>query len=763
MAEDVLTMRARLLDEASGALAQLRRNLQETGKGPDLAKPRKEFAELQEKVKGLAGELSGGLIPAFGKFSASTAGVVLGAGAVTAALYGLGRQLSDFANKRADLKFAAQDMGVTIAQLKAFERAAAEVRIDPGSAQQALQTFTKNAEDFKLRIGALREELHSLGAGDVVEAIGRAATPIDALRIAFERVQELQRRNPVLAQRFAESMFGTAAVARLNWEEFQKFNQALASSGKFSAEAIQQSEAFRLQWEKLERTLGGLRDRTLTSLFPAFTKGMEGINAIVTKIGDALSSALQRLDDARRKQEELRKQGGEQPPSPYPPSLFERFLGIPGFTLRPRVQNQSFGGGTGGLLHPAAFGGLSRVGGARDDVEEPIYSAVRRALRDWSQSFALGGAGGGGGGGGGAMLASFGGSAGAAGSRIGGWQRFGGGGYTNLGPSGPGSAPSGGGGAGDTRGDRNNNPGNLKFGPLAQAFGATHADDRGFAVFPNRLSGEQAQEVLVKSDRYKGLTLQQFGQKYAEGSRDWIGTVGRELGIGPGDVVNNQDPRLSGAIRKAEGTARLGPASVGGIDPHRMDPMAPAGAGITREPLAEVRTSRGRTFKVAAWARENFQRFVDNYEKAGGDLGPDTGTLGTRPGNRSYHPLGRAIDINQIGYGIRSRRGGTLPREVEDRLAEDAGLWPGSRFNDAGHFEARNRALVEAKQAQWARERMNAAIGGQQQVKAEGTVNVNVTAPSGTKVDANSDGLFQSTRVQRYRQMPETGLDGGAQ
>ena len=38
-------------------------------------------------------------------------------------------------------------------------------------------------------------------------------------------------------------------------------------------------------------------------------------------------------------------------------------------------------------------------------------------------------------------------------------------------------------------------------------------------------------------------------------------------------------------------------------------------------------------------------------------------------------------------------------------------MWPGSRFGDQGHFEARNRALVEAKQAEWERQRVNAAIG----------------------------------------------------
>jgi uncharacterized protein (TIGR02594 family) len=124
-------------------------------------------------------------------------------------------------------------------------------------------------------------------------------------------------------------------------------------------------------------------------------------------------------------------------------------------------------------------------------------------------------------------------------------------------------APLGGfrGGGGGSRGDRNNNPGNLKMGPHAKAFGATHADAGGFAVFPDAISGAAAHEALLKSDTYKGLTLDQFTNKYAEGSPSWSKTVGGELGIKGGDIVDNQDPRLSGAIRKAEGTV----AAAGGI------------------------------------------------------------------------------------------------------------------------------------------------------------------------------------------------------
>lgn len=109
------------------------------------------------------------------------------------------------------------------------------------------------------------------------------------------------------------------------------------------------------------------------------------------------------------------------------------------------------------------------------------------------------------------------------------------------------------GGGGTTRGDRNNNPGNMEFGAFARAHGATGSDGR-FAVFPDWATGAAAQQALISGRGYSGLTLHEFAGRYAEGSPAWERTVGGALGIGPNDVVNNQDPRLADAIRRAEGT-----------------------------------------------------------------------------------------------------------------------------------------------------------------------------------------------------------------
>lgn len=58
------------------------------------------------------------------------------------------------------------------------------------------------------------------------------------------------------------------------------------------------------------------------------------------------------------------------------------------------------------------------------------------------------------------------------------------------------AAPS---GASQTRGIRNNNPGNIKYGPFARRHGATGQDADGFAIFPDSASGLRAIPALLKS------------------------------------------------------------------------------------------------------------------------------------------------------------------------------------------------------------------------------------------------------------------------
>ena len=107
-----------------------------------------------------------------------------------------------------------------------------------------------------------------------------------------------------------------------------------------------------------------------------------------------------------------------------------------------------------------------------------------------------------------------------------------------------------------TRGDRNNNPGNIKMGPDARAFGATGQDDQGHAIFPTKEAGDAAQASLLRR-LYSGMTIAQMGMKYAEDPH-WAAGVAAAGGYGLGDVPNMSDPaqmaRLQRAIRQQEGT-----------------------------------------------------------------------------------------------------------------------------------------------------------------------------------------------------------------
>ena len=59
---------------------------------------------------------------------------------------------------------------------------------------------------------------------------------------------------------------------------------------------------------------------------------------------------------------------------------------------------------------------------------------------------------------------------------------------------------------------RNNNPGNLKFDKQPEATGA---DPQGFAVFPDYAHGLTALHKQIALDAGRGLTIQQFANKYA--------------------------------------------------------------------------------------------------------------------------------------------------------------------------------------------------------------------------------------------------------
>lgn len=110
-----------------------------------------------------------------------------------------------------------------------------------------------------------------------------------------------------------------------------------------------------------------------------------------------------------------------------------------------------------------------------------------------------------------------------------------------------------------SRGDRNNNPGNIKMGPDARQYGATGVDDQGHAIFPNWEAGAQAQASLLRN-RYNHMSVPQMfnhGRGYAQ-DPGWPRGVMQYGGFGPHEILNLDDPatldRLQRAIWRQEGT-----------------------------------------------------------------------------------------------------------------------------------------------------------------------------------------------------------------
>lgn len=296
-----------------------------------------------------------------------------------------------------------------------------------------------------------------------------------------------------------------------------------------------------------------------------------------------------------------------------------------------------------------------------------------------------------------------------------------------------------------SRGDRNNNPGNLKFGPHAKAFGATHADSGGFAVFPDAASGAAAHETLLKSDSYSGLTLDQFANKYAQGSKSWAKTVGGELGIGGGDIVNNQDPRLAGAIRKAEGTG-------GG------------GSGIPSNILAEA-----RAVVAAGGGAEGAKSYIQskgyNVDSAWcGDFAAAvvTSAGGTPPKNyqvaSNWRNFGQPVEGDPQGGDVavrRSARTGSTGSHVTivDQFNAESGRFTGIGGNQGrrgmrGNF--RQSEYDFFRDTQSARETVDKTQSANQRVDANMNASVDFkNMPSWVKSSVDDNGKFKELKVTR--------------
>lgn len=114
--------------------------------------------------------------------------------------------------------------------------------------------------------------------------------------------------------------------------------------------------------------------------------------------------------------------------------------------------------------------------------------------------------------------------------------------------------------SGGTRAWRNMNPGNIRYSDFARRAGAIgHAG--GFAVFPDEATGMNAISELLRSDKYRNLTISQAIFKYAppheNNTASYKASLRRKTGLSINKKIfelnDEQMTRVVNAIREVEG------------------------------------------------------------------------------------------------------------------------------------------------------------------------------------------------------------------
>lgn len=111
---------------------------------------------------------------------------------------------------------------------------------------------------------------------------------------------------------------------------------------------------------------------------------------------------------------------------------------------------------------------------------------------------------------------------------------------------------------------RNNNPGNIKCdkGNFAKRHGSIGCDGR-FAIFPNRQTGEKAQETLLKGKNYQNSSIDQAIKTYAprkdnNDTEKYIQYINKKTGLSRdkklGNMTSQEFDKFIGSIRSYERT-----------------------------------------------------------------------------------------------------------------------------------------------------------------------------------------------------------------
>ena len=153
---------------------------------------------------------------------------------------------------------------------------------------------------------------------------------------------------------------------------------------------------------------------------------------------------------------------------------------------------------------------------------------------------------------------------------------------------------------------RNNNPGNIRYGDAAKAMGATGQDSRGFAIFPDAATGDQAQDKLLNSPAYKNMNLHQIISKWAPNTENnpaqYAKTVKGMLGgIDMDKTYAELTPEEQAKFRAVQTRIEHGTGAGGAVAPGATPSTTPGvpGSEGMRKPLPNESPAQYDAYKKA--------------------------------------------------------------------------------------------------------------------------------------------------------------------
>lgn len=135
-----------------------------------------------------------------------------------------------------------------------------------------------------------------------------------------------------------------------------------------------------------------------------------------------------------------------------------------------------------------------------------------------------------------------------------------------------------------TRADRNKNPGNIRYSKFAREHGAIGQDKDGFAIFSDVNSGKTAMQSLLKSDKYKNLSVKEAIHKWT-GNKPYKYDLGEVDNKKVSDLTTEEFDRTIGTMTKGEGTRYGGDKPKKPAKPSQPPTATPKIPGLPDIPL----------------------------------------------------------------------------------------------------------------------------------------------------------------------------------